>query len=275
MAENQQSVFGHKVIFINPTFPGRRELFNTLVENEFELYTIEDYRDAKNVLREFTNSLCFIYAEDSPARKNFWINYILSCAKDESINSTLFYLITTELSAKEKKLLEGVQPWFAGTIRFNERAVLMENDIVEILNKANAKGRRQYVRINCAEDKNATAMVDLDGRLFKMKMQDISVAGSACTVESKFAPFFAPKTVLPSVTFSLGGKTVSGSMVVYTTIPMEHATKLVMLFTNGVSKADKENIHNYITDQFQNTVFIIGASHTKDEEDYSKRSDDE
>ena len=57
MAENQQAMFGHKVIFLNPDFPGHGEVFKPLAEDEYEVYFIQNYRDAKNVLRERPTSI--------------------------------------------------------------------------------------------------------------------------------------------------------------------------------------------------------------------------
>ncbi|MBR5095901.1 MAG: hypothetical protein IK094_02205, partial [Treponema sp.] len=63
MAENQNSSdFGHKVIFLNPDFGGHGDVFKALREDEYELYFIENYRDAKSVLREYKSSICIVYA---------------------------------------------------------------------------------------------------------------------------------------------------------------------------------------------------------------------
>ena len=270
MAENQQAMFGHKVIFLNPDFGGHGEVFKKLTEDEYEIYFIENYRDAKNVLREYKDSICIVYADES-ATKRKMINFMVSCAKDESLNSTIFYLITSDLNVKEKKALEGAKPCFESEIKFNPRTLFLIQDIERILEEKNAKGRRQYVRVSCAEDSDAVALAEINGRLYKLKMHDISIVGSACAIEPKFAQFFPKGTVIPSVNFTLAGKQIPvGEVAVYATFTAGPVEKLVLLFQSQLVGENKDFVHKYIREKFDDAIHTIIKSRPRDEEDYSK-----
>ena len=270
MAENQQAMFGHKVIFLNPDFGGHGEVFKKLAEDEYEVYFIENYRDAKNVLREYKDSICIVYADEAMTKRKM-INFIISCAKDESLNSTIFYLITSDLNIKEKKALEEAKPCFDSVITFNPRTAFLIQAIELQLEEKNAKGRRQYARVSCAEDKDAIALAEMEGRLYKFKMHDISIVGSACAVESKFAQFFQKGTVIPSVNFSLAGKQIAvGEVAVYATFNAGGSEKLVLLFKNPLGGENKDFVHNYIREKFDGDILTIIKSRPRDQEDYSK-----
>ncbi len=270
MAENQQAMFGHKVIFLNPDFGGHGEVFKKLAEDEYEVYFIENYRDAKNVLREYKDSICIVYADEALTKRKM-INFIVSCAKDDSLNSTIFYLISSDLNIKEKKALEEAKPCFDSVITFNPRTAFLIQAIELQLEEKNAKGRRQYVRVSCAEDKDAIALAEMEGRLYKFKMHDISIVGSACAVESKFAQFFQKGTVIPSVNFSLAGKQIAvGEVAVYATFTAGGVEKLVLLFKNPLGGENRDFVHNYIREKFDSDIHAIIKTHPRDQEDYSK-----
>jgi hypothetical protein len=271
MSEGQTPAdFGHKVIFLNPDFPGHGDVFKDLRENEYEFYLLENYRDAKSVLREYKSSICIIYADDGTTKRKV-INFILSCSKDDSVNSTLFYLLTSELVSKEKKALEQAQNCYHGMIALNSRTPFMIQAIKQQLEDKNAKGRRQYVRVSCSADREAIALAEINGRLFKFKMHDISIVGSACSVEAKLASVFPKGTVIPSVNFTLGGKQIPvGEVAVYAVFPMNNEAKLVLLFKNPLIGERKELVHNYIREKFDSDIHTIIKSRPRDEEDYSK-----
>lgn len=271
MAENQQqSMFGHKVIFLNPTFGGHGEVFKQLVEDEYELYFIENYRDAKSVLREFKDSICFVHAEGNMDKRKM-INFIISCAKDDSLNSTIFYLITEELTLKEKKALEEAKPCYENMIAFNPRTAFLTQAIKLNLEEKNAKGRRQFVRVSCVDDKDAMALAEMNGRIYKFKMHDISIVGSACSVEAKFESMFQKGTVIPSVNFSLSGKQIAvGGVAVYGVFPADGNIKLVLLFREALTGENKDFVHKYIGASFESAIQTIIKTHPRDTEDYSK-----
>ena len=270
MAENQQSMFGHKVIFLNPDFPGHGEVFRQLREDEYEFYFVEDFRDAKNVLREFKDSICFVFADES-VQKRKTINFILSCAADESLKSTIFYTLTSDLDSKEKKALKGASPCYEGMIKLNPKTFFLVQDIEGKLEEKNAKGRRQYVRVSCSADKSAVALAQLDGCAYKLKMHDISIVGSACSIEPKFSQFFEKGTVIPTISFSLAGRQIwVGGVTVYGIFPADGAVKLVLLFKKPLVDEDKSFVHRYIGDKFEDAVDTIIKIHPKDESDYTK-----
>ena len=271
MAENQNSAdFGHKIIFLNPDFGGRGDVFKALRESEYEFYLLENYRDAKSVLREYKGSICFIYADDG-ATKRKMVNFVLSCAQDDSLNTTIFYFLTSELSFKEKKALESAKPCYEGMIKLNPRTPFLIQDIERNLEEKNAKGRRQYVRVSCADDKDAIMLAEMGGRIYKFKMQDISVVGSACSVEEKLASVFPKGTVIPSVTISLDRKQIAiGEVAVYAVFPANGMAKLVLLFKNPLAGENKTFVHKYIAEKFESAIQTLIKTHPRDQADYSK-----
>ena len=107
--------------------------------------------------------------------------------------------------------------------------------------------------------------------MYKFKMHDISIVGSACAVEPKFTQFFQKGTVISSMNFSLAGKQISvGEVAVYATFTAAGVEKLVLLFKNPLSGENKDFVHKYIREKFDSDIYTIIKSHPRDEEDYSK-----
>lgn len=263
-------MFGHKVIFLNPTFVGHGEVFKDLQENEYEFYLLDDIRDLKNVLREYQNSICIAYADETMEKRKL-INLILSCAKDDTVNNSIFYILTSELSAKEKKALEPAKPCFEDVIKFNPKTLFLIQDIKQRLEDKNAKGRRQYVRVSCQDDKDAAALADVGGRVYKFKMSDISIVGSACSVDTKYASFFEKGTKISYVNFFLEGKQISvANVIVYAIFEKNGATQLVLLFKNPLPDEDKIFVHKYIQNKFRDAISTIVNTHPRDTDDYTK-----
>ena len=258
------------MFFLYPDFPGHGDLFKDLRNEEYEFYFLKNYRDAKSVLREYKSSICIIYADDSGAKRKM-INFIVSCAKDDSVNTTFFYLLVDELNAKEKKALELAQNCYQGMIAINSRTPFLIQSIKQTLEGKNAKGRRQYVRVSCANDRGAMMLAELNSRIYKFKMQDISIVGSACTVEERFASIFTKGTVIPSVTLVFDAKQISvGEVAVYAVFASNGQAKLVLLFKNPLAGENKDFVHKYIAESFDSDINTIIKSRPRDEEDYSK-----
>ena len=167
--------------------------------------------------------------------------------------------------------MELAQNCYQGMIALNPRTPFLIQSIKQALEEKNSKGRRQYVRVSCADDRGAMMLAELNSRIYKFKMQDISIVGSACTVEERFASIFTKGTVIPSVTLVFDTKQISvGEVAVYAVFASNGQAKLVLLFKNPLAGENKAFIHKYIAESFESNINTIIKSRPRDEEDYSK-----
>ncbi|MBP3710310.1 MAG: PilZ domain-containing protein [Treponema sp.] len=269
MEINQNPLYGRKVIFLNPVFSTRTVIIPRLVEEEFEVYTIAEYQDAKNVLREFPDALCFINIDDKLSHEQ-WFNFIMSCK--EEIPSIIFGVLSSHMSRTDGRMFMDNAAVAAGFIMMEESLESTTQIIIKILNRFGAKGRRQYVRASCADAANASVQVEHDGKEHTLLLIDISVAGAACILQKQHADFFHVNSMLRNVSVRLGDKSFECAATVYASMPNQNYSKLVLLFSQELSLTAKKIIHDYITSSLQHNVNSIINAHPKDTTDYATKT---
>jgi PilZ domain. len=269
MESRENPTFGRKVFFLNPVFSTRNVIINKLIEDEFEVYTIDDYRDAKNVLRAYPDSICFINIDDQLSHEQ-WLNFILSCETDQSLKSVLLGILSSRINRADHDhfMLKAAIP--AGFIMMNERLEDITETIEGILNINGAKGRRQYVRANCSSDPDAILLVHIGTKVYKMHLLDISVVGAACILAPQYKDMFQTNSVIRDVFVTLANKNFTCSVAVYAIVVNPKYCKLVLLFMQGLPFAAKKLIRSYVTAKLQLGVNEIIKENVRDTEDYSK-----
>jgi hypothetical protein len=269
MESRENPAFGRKVFFLNPAFSTKNVIVNKLIEDEFEVYVIDDYRDVKSVLRNFPDAICFINIDDQLTHEQ-WFNFIKSFETDETLKSIFLGILSSRINKADRDLFMLKASIPAGFIMTNERLEDITDTIRGILNINGAKGRRQYVRTNCESDPNALMLVRIGGKMYKMHLLNISIVGAACILAPQYKNMFQANSVIRNISVMLGGKYFDCTVAVYAVISTPDYCKLVLLFMHGLSYAVKKLIRGYITDTLQKRVLDIIKANPRDIEDYSK-----
>ncbi|HAH63549.1 MAG TPA: hypothetical protein DCL73_15795 [Treponema sp.] len=273
MESRENPVFGRKVFFLNPVFSTRNAVIGRLIEDEFEVYVIDDYRDAKSVLRAYPDSICFINIDDQLPHEH-WLNFIQSCETDPSLESIFLGILSSRINRADRDqfMLKVSIP--AGFIMMNEKP----EDIIEtmegILNINGAKGRRQYVRANCSSDQDALLLIRSGSKVYKMQLLDISVVGISCILSPQYKDMFQPNSVVRDVFVTLGKKNFTCSVAVYAINSTQQYCKLILLFMQGLPYEAKRLIRSYVTTRLQQTINNLIRGNIRDMTDYSKPADD-
>ncbi|MCK9168781.1 MAG: hypothetical protein M0P01_00025 [Treponema sp.] len=273
MESRENPIFGRKVFFLNPAFSTKNVIVSKLIEDEFEVYTIDDYRDAKNVLRAYPDSICFINIDDQLPHEQ-WLNFTKSCETDPSLKSIFLGILSSRINKADRDqfMLKVSIP--AGFIMMNERLEDITETIEGILNINGAKGRRQYVRTNCSSDPDALLLVHLGTKVYKMHLLDISVVGAACILAPQYKDMFQVNSVVRDVYVTLDKKNFNCTVAVYAVVVTPKYCKLVLLFMQGLSYSAKKLIRSYITASLQHKVTEIIMENIRDMTDYSKSIED-
>src|SRR5574344_206655 len=175
-AHRDNPVYGRKVFFLNPPYSVRKYVITSLQEMEYEVYTIDDYRDAKNILRHYKDSICFVNIDETLTADS-WFNFITSFENDESLNSIFLGVVSERMRKSDKDLFLLKTKIPAGFIPLNGKIDDITETFRGILEINGAKGRRQYVRASCANDKDAILLYTTDSKMYQMKLLDLSSVG--------------------------------------------------------------------------------------------------
>lgn len=272
-------IYGRKVFFLNPQYSIQKGVISRLQEMEYEVYVIDDYRDAKNILRHFKDSICFINT-DGQLTAEAWFNFVLSFQNDDSLKSIFLGVMSEHMvkADREQFLLKANIP--AGLIMLNGSIEDITDTFQGILEINGAKGRRQYVRSQCAEDKEAKILYTTDGKMYTFKLLDISSVGVAAILPLQQQSLLQVNSVLRDSTLCIGKKQLTVTTAVYAIKPTDTYATLILLFMKGTSCTTKTAIREYVNTTLQTKMYdtIIGLE--KDKTNYnvkpaSKKQPDE
>ncbi|MBQ9630973.1 MAG: hypothetical protein IJR49_05250 [Treponema sp.] len=264
----ENPIFGRKVFCLNPIYSTREVIIPHLREQEFEVCVIEHYMDAKNVLKQFPDSICFIDI-DGQLEHEHWFSFIHSC--QELCPTVLFGILTSHTNAKERFLLARTVSLPLGFILMEESLDGIHSIIKDLLVRFGAKGRRQYVRASCTASSNASILIRTNNVAVELPLIDISLAGAACILAEEYAKFFQIHLLFDDVTIRLHQKEIQCDAVVYALAPYKNYCKVVLLFKGIISHSAKSAIHSYVAEVLQGQVNKIILSNPKDLEDYTKK----
>ena len=276
MESRENPIFGRKVFFLNPPLQIENSVLSILKESEYEVYIIRDYRDAKPILAEHKDAICFVNV-DKQLEMDVWYNFIKSFKYDEKVSSIFLGVISSkiDLTYREKFLMDLKLP--GGMILLNEPVNQTALKIEKILEINGAKGRRKYIRLVCKDLENVKGYITVGDKMFFIKINDISSVGFACTYDSAFEPLLIKNSVFREVTLELGNdvRTVSMSLpsVVYDKKNINGQNIAVMLFTKEVPSENRAGIRNFIFSVLEKQAEDFMKSSMKDMTDYSEKVD--
>lgn len=270
MEQKQQNpVFGRKIFFLNPPYAIRSTVIEKLRTQEYETYYIEDYHFAKPVLRKNQDSILFIDIDEGGLSVQEWFNFVKTF-EDEDILKTIYIGILSQkikISEKNQFLLKTNIP--GGFIMLTEGLDIIIDKIIKICEINGAKGRRQYVRLDCKNLSDTSVNVSKDGRLYTMKLVDISSVGFACSISAKDKLKFQEKEVLKSIIISVGSKTINCEAAIFAIKDNGDFATIVMLLLQTTPIQTKNIIRNYVFSSLQNSIQSLIDGSIGDLTDYS------
>ena len=236
-----------------------------LRENEFEVYEIKDYKYVKSILRANENALCFINIDGLLSIQE-WYNFIKSFKCDDTLKSIFIGVMSGYASTGERgKFLINLM-LAGGFISLDQDSDKLVEQLTGILEINGAKGRRQYIRLNCANRNDINGYMAIGSNLFSFKIENVSVVGFACTYNKREMGNFEKNTIRNDISITIGRKSIVCPAVVYDTRLMNDQGFSVLLFTKGSPASNRTIIQNYIFSildtQFENVEKLAMPDYT-------------
>lgn len=264
---NDIEIFGRKIFFINPAYAVRNDIIKDLQNKEYEIYVIDNYHEAKNLLRLNQNSLLFINV-DAQLPVSSWYNYIRSYEKEEVLRTIHITIMSERIKQSDRILFENAPECQGGVLNINNGTEIIAREIQAILDKTNAKGKRQYIRANLFYDRDASLFWNYGQKMHQLKLLDISSVGMAVKVPAQISNLVTKNTVLRDVTLKLGTKQFLVEAVVFAIKQENDMTNWILLLSK-TSTQIKETIRAYISFQIQKTMMATINGDTLDDSDYA------
>lgn len=269
-ADTNFEIFGRKIFFLNPQYSVKQNIVNDLRRKEFEVYTIEDYRDAKALLRKYPGCILFINI-DAQLSIGSWFNFVRSFEKEAALKTIYVSVISEKIKANDIELFEKFSENDHAVIDFSGGIDGISATIQEIITKLNAKGRRQYVRANLIQDKDAALFWNHGNKMHQLKIFDLSSVGMAVKIPSVLDnQIIAKNFVLQDVTMRLGVRQLVIEAIVFAVKKTEQGTMWVLLLHPSTPPSVKDEIRDYVFKSLENAMMISINSAKKDSTDYTE-----
>lgn len=266
---HENTDFGRKVFFLYPPLSFRTSVMTSLVDNEYEVYSIDNHRYAKEILRKFPDSICFVCI-DSHLSKGEWFNFLRSFEKDPLLSTIFFGIITEHHSKRVRDLFQMNTTIPAGFIELTESHDDLTEIFKGILEINGAKGRRKYVRVDCETDPSMSVAFKFESRRLNMHIRDISSVGFSITCPEELAELFRINLLIRDFSITVNTKMHTCSAAVVMSTVRDNKSIIVLIFTRTVSAQLKKDIRKYIGINLQNKITNLLLSCTLDETDYTK-----
>jgi len=266
---HENSPMGRRVFFVNPPFYVTNVIIPRLTAMEFEVYSLDNFRLVKPVLRKYPDSICFINIDDSSLDFDGWFRFVESFEKDEVL-STIFFGVISQYAPKPTRMdfMLNVQlP--AGFIQYTPDHDALVEIFTAILEMNGALGKRKYIRADCGRDPQIYAEVDLRVQKLPLMIQNISSVGIACYLGPNQLNLLEEKAVY-RVTLNLKEQAYPGSVVVLMKREIQGTNVAIMLFGQGLALSSKNMIREFIRKRIQFNLDEEFMGIPLDEEDYSK-----
>ena len=271
-ASRENPILGRKVFFLNPPLSICSFIMDNLKEEQFEVYSIPDYKNAKPVLRLFPNAICFIFIDDVMPVKG-WYNFIQSFNTDDSLKSVFLGVISGRIKPKDKESFLMNLQLPGGFVSLGGAIKDVFTTIKGILDINGAKGCRKYVSLDCSNVTSISGYLADKFRLYTFKIKNISTAGIAIVMPANNGYKFQKNTQQDNICINLRRKTIVCSAIVYDVRYIGANCFAILLFTNRTTSEERTYIRNYVFEILQQQMNVLQNNVMPDDMNYAKEGE--
>ncbi|MCQ2592762.1 MAG: hypothetical protein MJ188_08255 [Treponema sp.] len=267
----EQNYLGKKIFFVNPSIEVERKVIETLIEREYEVYIIRDFRDVKGVLKKYPDSICLINADKMPSLNELF-NFVKSFSGDPVLSTSKLGIYSSRAGLAEKNNFLSNLDLPCGFLLTNELLGHFSKVIFDTLDQFNAKGRRQYLRLDASSLDNVMGYISTGDKMYSFKIDNISSVGFACTCKGDLSSILTKNSLMNEVTLMLGRKSLTCSAVVFDArIKIDGKLSAVLLFTKATGVETRQEIKNFVVDTLQAQIDQVIISVPTDLLDYTEQ----
>lgn len=246
-SENSE-IFGRKIFFVCATFTLNTNIILRLMEQEYEIYKIDEPRQLKNLLELNPQSIVY-FNVDTHFAPQVWFNFISSFEHNPKFEKCDFGVFSTKGTGKF--LYGNALRLSAGTFTLDKNFGEVMGQLLQKLELLKAKGMRKFVRLKCADNKSAEAYFISGNMMYKMNFIDISSIGVGLIVPMKYAGFIKINSVIQGLTLVLGNKQLKVNAKIHTIKVVPSGILAALIFTPDTPGNFRNYVRTYICEELQ------------------------
>ncbi len=177
VANENPQIMGRKVFFLYPHSVIQNDMINILINNEYEVYSINDHNKMIKLSEKFPESILFINI-DEKLDHDEWEKYIRNLINsDKHITRIGILTYNKDQELAQKYLMEMMLP--CGFILLSLSLEQSAKTILKTLMVNEAKGRRKFLRASGFDSSNTKLNFKYQELIYNGNITDISIAGMA------------------------------------------------------------------------------------------------
>ena len=249
MSDNTDSIFlGKKVFFLHPSVVVQNRVISELAQEEFEVYSVKDEVKLRGLLIKFPNSIVFACVNEV-MKGDLWEKWIREVQEDASIYCVSIGVISLGENADDRKKYTEKLKVKCGYNVIKADIAQFNKQLATVLNDAEAKGRRKYIRLSSETDVNTTVNIPMGGGFVNGNIKDISVVGFSCTFTED--PEITKNKLFHDIQLRLHSQLLNVEAVVFGFRVDGEEKTYVMLFTKRVDSDERSKIRKFINTTLQ------------------------
>jgi len=248
--EQELSVFGKKVFFLYPPSVMQDALLENILKLQYEIYLVSEHKKIPALLKKYPESILFINIDEA-MKHSEWEEYILNIMKTPELSNIRIGIVTYNDNAELAKrfLIDiGVQ---CGYIKLKLGVEQSLQILIKTLEANEAKGRRKFIRANCAGKSTGVLNYKAGGNLLTGQIIDISVVGISFMFDMVYP--LVPKQVLSGLQLKLKGSIAMADGFIIGSREEKNRTIWVLMFIKPSADL-RERIHRFIFQTLQSEI---------------------
>jgi hypothetical protein len=236
----QADLTGKKIFILYPHSVIQEEMLDILIMAGFEAYVIHDHKRAIKLLIRFPESIMFINIDEGLSEGE-WESYIRGVQESPKTGGTKLGILSynTDQKLMQKYLMDIAVP--CGYIQLKLGIKESTRIMLSALEANEARGRRKFIRADCADETNATVNIKGPMGMYYGKILDISAVGIAARFDK--IEDHAANDLIKEVQLKLRGSLVLVNM---TFMGKRADNVCVLLFDAKMDQSQKLVVHRFI-----------------------------
>jgi len=252
MAECEKSdLLGKKIFFLYPSALVQNQVVAELAQEEFEVYVIKDENKIRHALENYPGSIFFASINEA-MKESAWVELIQGIQKKSETTSVNIGIIASSNDETTKRKYLELLTLQCGYTVIKSDASAATKQLITILNAANAKGRRKYIRMIINNEANAVVNLPLNGTFINGSLKDISVVGFSCAFPDD--PGLKKNSLFGDMQLRLQSQLLKAEGIIFGSRNDGSEEVYVVLFSQRTDPSVRSKIRKYIQAQLQHTM---------------------
>ena len=248
---DKNSLLGKKIFFLHPSALVQNQVISELAQEEFEVYIIKDENKIQQALQKHPDSILFASINEA-LKENVWMELIQGLQKKPETASVCIGIIASSNNEEVKRKYMEMLKVHCGYTVIKSDIIAATRQVATILNSANAKGRRKYIRMLIDTEANTTVNLPRNGTYINGIIKDISVVGFSCVFPED--PDLKKNTLFSDVQLRLQSQLLKVEGIVFGSRLDGTEKVYVLLFSQRIDPSVRTKIRKFIQTYLQNKM---------------------